>query len=169
MGKEGSTLPAPRLYYQPEGAEGRVSYTLGPAVLRPVPPQAVKPVDESSWQRQSALQLAIAAAAVCANSGMEASQQALPGPSSRSTKAALACSHDGWMPSLTCTAPTWMFWKQEPSLTSRKAKAPAPASRPVFTQPPMRMVLPTCQAGPTKQQVAQQAWLQLCSIQASAG
>lgn len=32
-------------------------------------------------------------------------------------------------------------------MTSRKAKAPAPASRPVFTQPPMRMVLPTCMRG----------------------
>ena len=41
------------------------------------------------------------------------------------------------------SAPTWMFWKQLPSLTSRKAKAPAPASRPVFTHPPTRTVRPT--------------------------
>lgn len=38
---------------------------------------------------------------------------------------------------------TWRFPKVEPSLTSKKAKAPAPASRPVFTQPPTRRVLPT--------------------------
>lgn len=34
--------------------------------------------------------------------------------------------------------------KQLPSLTSKKANAPAPASRPVFTQPPKRSVEPTC-------------------------
>ena len=33
--------------------------------------------------------------------------------------------------------------KQLPSLISKKAKAPAPASRPVFTQPPTRTVRPT--------------------------
>jgi hypothetical protein len=36
-----------------------------------------------------------------------------------------------------------MLSKQLPSLTSRKAKAPAPASRPVLTQPPTVRVLPT--------------------------
>ena len=36
--------------------------------------------------------------------------------------------------------------RQEPSLTSRKAKEPLPALRPVRTHPPMRSVAPTCAA-----------------------
>ena len=39
---------------------------------------------------------------------------------------------------------TCMLLKQDPSLTSKKTHSPPPAPRPVFTQPPILSVCPTC-------------------------